>query len=155
MEAMTRKQTRGFPWLVFTALDGGASDIFDECPRKRDAWSDYWLKKYPTPKDLESKESLACLGVIARKARDYTTRVEVRHGNFQAEMKAKAVHVTPVEFPFVSAMYFVQRQRGLSREHWSSSASIAAHTGGPRRPKRKKKHNAAKKSDGRAASWKL
>ena len=46
MEVLTRKQKTGFPWLLFTVLEGHAADVFKECPQKRDDFSHDWLKEF-------------------------------------------------------------------------------------------------------------
>ena len=97
LNTMTRIPTSGFPWMLFDALNGGDAPrrILQCCLRMRDDFSQYWLEDYPTPEDLGGDVSKACLTIIAGETRDNTTRVEVRHGQFQREMKEKAPHVTP------------------------------------------------------------
>ena len=108
--------SEGFPWALFDALNGeaAADNVLQRCPRMRDVFSQYWVEQYPTKEELGGEDSRSCLATLGSEMRDSTHRVEVRHGQFQREMKEKSLHVTPTDFAFISAIFLMQRTRGIA-----------------------------------------
>ena len=155
MAVLTKIPQEGFPWMLFASLDGdeGVQKVLAQCPRSRDDFSEYWLSEFPDAPALSSQESTVALSGLASVVRDNTLRVEKLHGQFQREMtEKKNLHVTPTGFSDVSSLFFMQRHRGVTHEHWSSTAAAAAAA-----PTRASSSAASRRKEvrpARAARWK-
>ena len=72
------------------------------------------------------------------------------------EAREKSTHVISVEFPLVSALFYAQRDRGVTSEHWSTGVTVADKAQNQGRKKRGRPSNGKKRRAPRGAgTWGL
>ena len=69
-------------------------------------------------------------------------------------MQEKSLHVTPTGFSDVSSLFFMQRHRGVTHEHWASTAAAAAPTQASSSADASKRRRRKEVRPARAARWK-
>jgi len=106
---------KGCPYCFFKLLNRSSEDD-EEIKRIRPCMRcDYTEDHIQTwsGDELFEEESRQSQGCVAEGARCETTIVETGHGYWQAEAKAKSLHVSAVQFPDLSAIATTHKQRIL------------------------------------------
>ena len=121
-EQLLFAERKGFPWKLFTALDG-TTEKFDDNKCMMDPVSLAITRRYP---DLRVPEAQACLHALAALTWNDISQVEATHASTRRITTVKSTQTTTVSFEHVNSLYFA-KQISAARELAQQQAGLKSH----------------------------
>ncbi|CAK0855085.1 unnamed protein product, partial [Prorocentrum cordatum] len=142
----------GYPFKMFTLLDGNCGDILGECDDMKDRWSKALIAKYAESKDgLLDPDLKAELTHAAFLLKRETVSIEASHAAIRRSLCALSVQTHSLHIKRLSALRSLQRfrtRRRRLREGWAGKVIKGAKRKGV-----KEKPAPSKRQFGHGGAW--